>query len=171
MFNKDFLINIIKIIIFALLQVFVFNHINFLGSYQPYIYIVFVFFYPPYQNKYALLILAFLLGLMIDIFEYTGGIHAFALTLIAFIRNPIIKLLAGKQEYEMEFFTFHSLSFAQWIFYLSILTCLHHLILLTLENFKLEGITPTLLKALINSGITLVFVFIYKIIFKNKVGI
>lgn len=171
MFNKDFLINLLKIIILALLQVFVFNHINFLGSYQPYIYIVFIFFYPPYQNKYAFLILAFLLGLMIDVFEYTGGIHAFALTLIAFIRNPMIKLLAGKQEYEMEFFTFNSLSFAQWIFYFTILTCLHHVILLTLENFKFEGIVPVLLKALINSGITLVFVFIYKILFKNKVGI
>ena len=69
MFNKDFFINLIKIIILALLQVFVFNHINFLGSYQPYIYIIFVLFYPPSQNKYALLILSFLLGLTIDCHE------------------------------------------------------------------------------------------------------
>ncbi|MDM1546585.1 rod shape-determining protein MreD [Empedobacter falsenii] len=171
MFNKDFLINIIKIIVLALLQVFVFNHINFLGSYQPYIYIVFVLFYPPYQNKYALLILSFMLGLMIDIFEYTGGIHAFALTLIAFLRNPIIKLLAGKQDYEMEFFSFNSFSFAQWLFYLIILIVAHHIILLLLENFKPSGIGPLMLKALINSGITFVFVFIYKILFKNKVGV
>ena len=101
MFNKDFLINLIKIIILALLQVFVFNHINFLGSYQPYIYIVFVLFYPPSQNRYALLSLSFLLGMIIDIFEYTGGIHTFAITFVAFLRNPIIKLLAGKQDYEI----------------------------------------------------------------------
>ncbi|MFV0158011.1 rod shape-determining protein MreD [Empedobacter falsenii] len=171
MFNKDFLINIIKIIILALLQVFVFNHINFLGSYQPYIYIVFVLFYPPSQNKYALLILSFLLGLMIDIFEYTGGIHAFALTFIAFLRNPIIKLLAGKQDYEMEFFSFSSFSFAQWLFYLVILILALHVVLLLLENFKPSGIGSLMLKALINSGITFVFVFIYKILFKNKVGV
>ena len=67
MFNKDFFINLIKIVVLALLQIFVFNHINFLGSFQPYFYIVFVLFYPPYQNKYALLILSFLLGLTIDI--------------------------------------------------------------------------------------------------------
>ena len=171
MFNKDFFINLIKIIILALLQVFVFNHINFLGSYQPYIYIIFVLFYPQSQNKYALLILSFLLGLTIDIFEYTGGIHTFALTFVAYLRNPIIKLLAGKQDYEMEFFSFSSFSFAQWLFYMIILILTHHIILLLLENFKLTGIGPLLIKALISAGITFVFVFIYKILFKNKVGI
>ena len=171
MFNKDFFINLIKIIILALLQVFVFNHINFLGSYQPYIYIIFVLFYPPSQNKYALLILSFLLGLTIDIFEYTGGIHTFALTFVAYLRNPIIKLLAGKQDYEMEFFSFSSFSFAQWLFYMIILILTHHIILLLLENFKLTGIGPLLIKALISAGITFVFVFIYKILFKNKVGV
>ncbi len=171
MFNKDFFINLIKIVVLALLQIFVFNHINFLGSFQPYFYIVFVLFYPPYQNKYALLILSFLLGLTIDIFEYTGGIHAFALTFVAFLRNPIIKLLAGKQDYEMEFFSFKSFSFAQWLFYMVILLVGHHIVLLLLENFKLSGVGPLLIKALINIGVTLVFVFIYKILFKNKVGV
>ncbi len=154
-----------------MLQFFVFYHINFLGSYQPYIYIIFVLFYPPSQNKYALLILSFLLGLTIDIFEYTGGIHTFALTFVAYLRNPIIKLLAGKQDYEMEFFSFSSFSFAQWLFYMIILILTHHIILLLLENFKLTGIGPLLIKALISAGITFVFVFIYKILFKNKVGI
>ncbi|MBS7333060.1 MAG: rod shape-determining protein MreD, partial [Weeksellaceae bacterium] len=75
MYNKDFFINIITILLLALAQVFIFNHINFLGSYQPYIYVVFVLFYPPYQSRYLLLLLAFILGLSIDILEYTGGIH------------------------------------------------------------------------------------------------
>lgn len=171
MFNKDFLINLIKIIVLALLQVFVFNHINFLDSYQPYVYIVFVLFYSPNQNKYALLILAFLLGLMIDTLEYTGGIHAFALTLIAFFRGGIIKVLAGKQDYEMEFFSFKSFSFIQWLFYLVILILLHNFILFFLENFKIQGLAPLAINALINSALTLVFVFIYKILFKNKVGV
>ena len=62
MYNKDFFFNIINIILLALAQVFIFNHINFLGSYQPYIYIVFVLFYPPYANRYLFIFLAFLLS-------------------------------------------------------------------------------------------------------------
>ncbi|QTV06018.1 rod shape-determining protein MreD [Faecalibacter bovis] len=169
MYNKDFFINIITILLLALAQVFIFNHINFLGSYQPYIYVVFVLFYPPYQSRYLLLLLAFILGLSIDILEYTGGIHAFALTFIAFYRNTIIKLLAGKVNFEMEYFNFNSFSISQWIFYLTILIIFHHSVLLLLENFKFTGILTVLTNALISSGITFIFVLIYKILFKNKI--
>ncbi len=115
MFNKDFLINIIKIIVLALLQVFVFNHINFLGSYQPYIYIVFVLFYPPYQNKYALLILSFMLGLMIDIFEYTGGIHAFRINTYRISSKSDVDLWQENKDYEMEFFSFQFVKFCAMV--------------------------------------------------------
>lgn len=169
MYNKDFFINIITIIFLALAQVFVFNHINFLGSYQPYVYVVFVLFYPPYQSRYLLIFLAFILGLSIDILEYTGGIHAFALTFIAYYRNFIIKLLAGKANFEMEYFNFSSFSISQWLFYLAILTLFHHSVLLLLENFKFTGVLTVLTNALISSGITFIFVFIYKILFKNKI--
>lgn len=171
MYNKDLIINIFSIIILALAQVFIFNHVNFLGSYQPYIYIVFVLFYPPYANRYLLIFLAFILGLSIDILEYTGGIHAFAITFVAFYRNTIIKLLSGKANFEMEYFNFNLFSVSQWIFYILILILFHHSILLLLENFKFTGVLNVLTNALISSGITFIFVIIYKILFKNKITI
>ena len=171
MYNKDLFINIFSIIILALAQVFIFNHVNFLGSYQPYIYIVFVLFFPPYANRYLLIFLAFILGLSIDILEYTGGIHAFAITFVAFYRNSIIKLLSGKVNFEMEYFNFNLFSISQWIFYMAILILFHHSILLLLENFKFTGILNVLTNALISSGITFIFVIIYKILFKNKITI
>lgn len=171
MYNKDLFIHIFSIIILALAQVFIFNHVNFLGSYQPYIYIVFVLFYPPYANRYLLIFLAFILGLTIDILEYTGGIHTFAITFVAFYRNSIIKLLSGKVNFEMEYFNFNLFSISQWIFYMAILILFHHSILLLLENFKFTGILNVLTNALISSGITFIFVIIYKILFKNKITI
>jgi rod shape-determining protein MreD len=171
MYNKDLFINIINIILLALAQVFIFNHINFLGSYQPYIYIVFVLFYPPYANRYLFLILAFILGLSIDILEYTGGINAFALTFVAYYRNAIIKLLSGKTNFDMEYFNFNSFSASQWIFYMAIIIIFHHCILLLLENFKFSDLLTVLTNALISSGITFIFVIIYKILFKNKITI
>lgn len=171
MFNKEFLFNLFRILVLCLLQVFVFNHINFLGSYQPNIYLVFILFYPATQSRYALVLLAFVLGLSIDVLENTGGIHAFATTFIAYFRYSIIKLLSGKSNFEIDFFSFSSFSIYQWVFYLSILVLTHHFILLTLENFKFTGILTVFMNALITSGLTLTFVFIYKILFKNKVGI
>ncbi len=171
MYNKDFFFNIINIILLALAQVFIFNHINFLGSYQPYIYIVFVLFYPPYANRYLFIFLAFLLGLSIDILEYTGGINAFALTFVAYYRDSIIKLLFGKANYDMEYFKFSSFSVSQWLFYIAIIILFHHCILLLLENFKFTGLLNVLTNALISSGLTFIFVIIYKILFKNKITI
>lgn len=171
MYNKDFFFNIFLIIVLALAQSFIFNHVNFLGSYQPYIYVVFVLFFPPYQNRYMLVFLAFILGLMVDVLEYTGGIHAFSLTFIAYYRNLIIKLLSGKVNFEMEYFNFNTFSISQWIFYLLILIFFHHSILLVLENFKFTGILKVLSNALISSGITFIFVIIYKILFKNKISV
>ncbi|HEY4539149.1 MAG TPA: rod shape-determining protein MreD [Faecalibacter sp.] len=171
MYNKDLFVNIANIILLALAQVFIFNHINFLGSYQPYIYIVFILFYPPYANRYLFVFLAFLMGLMIDILEYTGGIHAFTLTFVAFYRNLIIKLLSGKVNFEMEYFNFNTFSISQWIFYMAIIILFHHSILLLLENFKFTGILTVLNNALISSGITFIFVIIYKILFKNKISV
>lgn len=171
MFNKEFLFSLVKIAIISLLQVFVFNHINFLGNYQPYIYVIFVLFYPATQSRYTLVILAFILGLTIDVFENTGGIHAFATTFIAYFRYSIIKLLSGKSNFEIDFFSFSSFSIYQWTFYLSILVLTHHFLLLILENFKFTGITTVFINTLITSALTLVFVFIYKILFKNKVGV
>ena len=71
----------------------------------------------------------------------------------------------------MEFFTFKSFSFIQWLCYMAILILIHNIILFFLENFKLQGISPLMIRVLINSGITLVFAFIYKVLFKNKVGV
>lgn len=171
MYNKDFFLNILLIIGLALLQVFVFNHINFMGSFQPYIYIVFVLFYPPYNNRYLFLFLSFILGLSIDILEYTGGIHAFALTFVAFFRNSIIRLLAGKGNFDLEYFKFSSFSISQWIFYSAIVIIFHHFILLILENFKFTGLIEVSRNAIISSGLTFVFVVIYKILFKNKISV
>lgn len=171
MYNKDFFFNILSVIILALAQVFIFNHINFLGSYQPYIYIIFVLFYPPYSNRYVFIFLSFILGLTIDILEYTGGINAFALTFVAYYRNAVIKLLSGKTNFDMEYFKFSSFSTSQWFFYIAIIILFHHCILLVLENFKFSGMLTSLTNALISSAITFIFVIIYKILFKNKITI
>ena len=52
------------------------NHINFLGYINPYIYILFIALFPVKNNRVVLIILSFILGITIDMFLDTGGIHA-----------------------------------------------------------------------------------------------
>ena len=75
-----------------LLQVFILNNINFLGYINPYLYIAFVFFYPLREIRFSFLFLSFLLGLFVDFFSDSGGIHALSILTIAYVRLIFIKI-------------------------------------------------------------------------------
>ena len=70
--------NIFRFIILVLVQVLVLNNIQFLGYINPYIYILFILSLPVRTPRWASLLLAFVLGLTIDIFANTPGMHASA---------------------------------------------------------------------------------------------
>ena len=59
-------------------QVLFLNQIQFSGFVNPYIYILFVMLLPLNAPRYVVLVGAFLLGLSVDIFSNTLGIHSFA---------------------------------------------------------------------------------------------
>ena len=84
--------NIFRFILLVLFQVLVLNNIQFLGYINPYLYILFILSLPVQMPRWFLLVLAFILGLSIDIFSNTLGMHAFATVFVAFFREGIIKL-------------------------------------------------------------------------------
>ena len=90
--------NIFSFIVLILLQVLVLNNVQFLGFLNPYIYILFILSLPVKFPRWITLILGFVLGLIIDIFSNTIGIHAFATVLIAFFRAGIIKLFISSRK-------------------------------------------------------------------------
>ena len=76
----------------VLIQVLALNNIQFLGFLNPYIYILFILSLPVKLPNWITLLLAFVLGLTIDAFSNTMGMHAFATVLVAFLRGGIINL-------------------------------------------------------------------------------
>ena len=62
----------------VLTQVLVLNHIQFSGFVNPYIYVLFVLLLPMGSPRYVVLLLAFFIGLTIDVFSNSPGIHSFA---------------------------------------------------------------------------------------------
>ena len=97
--NKNVL-QIIRFLVLVLFQVLVINHIRLGGYVHPYIYLVFIMLLPFSTPKWQLLVLGFALGLTVDLFTGTPGLHAGATTLMAFSRPSIIKLVSGSQKFE-----------------------------------------------------------------------
>lgn len=168
MVNLRLLINIITIIFLVLLQVFIFNKLVFSNIAVPYVYIIFIILYPPYRNRYLSLVLCFLLGWGVDIFESTGGINAFACLTIGFLSKHIIKMVSGTRFFEIEEFNFGDFNTGQWFFYTTIMVLIHHFLLFLFESFSFTNIQEVLLRTLYSSAFTLVFIFFYLILFRKK---
>jgi rod shape-determining protein MreD len=151
-----------------LLQVFVLNNILFLDFINPYLYVVFVFSYPIKENRIPFLFYCFLLGIFIDFFSDSGGIHAFSIVCIAYIRLFFIRLYFRKVTADYPFFKLKSESFGKVLNYTATLTVIHHFIYFALINFSFINFSSVLLNTLYSSIFTLVLYFLGTTIFTKK---
>ncbi len=129
--------NIIRFVLLLLAQVLLFNSINFLGYINPYPYILFVLLFPVTGNRYALLLSSFLLGLLLDMFCNSGGVHAAAITFLAFVRPNLLRFSFGLS-YEYQTLKISDKITTERITYLLLAILLHHSVLFFLEIARLQ---------------------------------
>lgn len=165
MISRTLFTDLLIMIFLVALQIFVLNRITLFGKFTPVLYPVFVMFYPFFRNKYQFLFLSFLIGLAIDILLYSGGINAFATTLIAYFRTLIFR---SSTDTSTDFFSFQSLQWTQFLLFLFSSIFLHQLFVQYIEFFKFERIFDILLNVLVTSVISFIFIIVYALIFKIK---
>ncbi|MFC2110518.1 rod shape-determining protein MreD [Bacteroidota bacterium] len=146
----------IRFIFLLLLQVLVLNNIDFFGYINPNLYILFVFLYPLEQKRTNFLLLAFLLGLCVDFFSNSGGIHAAATVFIAYIRLYVLKLVLNKSDIDYKLFKLGSQQLAKIIVFISVLTFAHHFIMFYLDYFSFKNINTIAYKSLTTSIFTII---------------
>lgn len=152
-----------------LLQVFILNNILFLGFINPYLYIAFVFIYPLNDNRIPFLFYCFLLGICVDFFSDSGGIHAFSILCIAYVRLFFIRLFFRKVVADYAFFELKSEAFGKVFNYTATLTIIHHFIYFSFANFSFNNFSNVLLNTLYSSIFTLLLYFLGNTIFtKNE---
>ena len=156
-------------ILILLLQILVLNNINFSHTINPYLYITFIFIFPLKKNRFIFLFFTFLYGLILDFFSDTGGIHAFSLLFVAYIRLFFIKLFFKKGNIDYLLFNLNSEAFGQVFNYILTLTLIHHFILISLDNFSFHNMEIILLNTLYSSTFTLVLYFLGSYILRKKI--
>ena len=159
-------IHTIRFIVLLLLQVLLLRHVNFMGYINPYPYILFILLFPVKNNRLVFILLSFLLGLFIDMFLDSGGIHAASAVTIAFIRPAALKFSFGAI-YDHQALKFSNVDLGQRITYISILTVIHHFILFSLEIFNFSKILLVLKNTLFSSIFTILLCLIITIIFSG----
>ncbi len=150
------------------LQVFILNNINFLGYINPYLYIAFIFLYPLEENKFPLLFLSFILGISIDFFSDSGGIHTFSTILIAYTRLFFVRVYFRKIPSDYPFFKLKSESIGKVFNYVVTLTLIHHFIYFSFTSFSFQNLSIVLLNTLYSGTFTLILFFLGTYIFKKS---
>lgn len=159
-----------RFILFVLVQVLILNNIQFSGLINPYLYIMFIIILPFETPNWLLLFTAFALGISIDSFTNTLGMHTSAAVFIAFIRPYVLKIMAPREGYDtgtLPRIKFYGL---QWfIRYSVIITVAHHFFLFYLEVFRLSDFFLTFSRVFLSSIFTMILILItHYLFFKTK---
>jgi rod shape-determining protein MreD len=166
--NSSLFFNLFRFITLLSLQVIVFNNINFFGFISPFPYILFIILYPVNGNKSGLLVASFLLGIILDMFSNSGGIHTTASLLLAYFRPSIFKFAFGVS-YEYQTIKLNDTLTPERFSFLLVAVVLHHLVLFIFEAFQFSLLWDILIRTLLSSIVTLIIcIIIIYLIKPNK---
>lgn len=163
--------NIIRFILFILIQVFVLNQVPPLHHYAtPYLYFLFILWLPFQMGRRTLMILAFTIGLTLDYFTNTPGLHAAPCVLIAYLRPFLINLLIPQEGADTNYEepSIKSMGFAPYFTYVAFLTLMHHSFLFLLEALQFGGFLYFILKTILSLAISLLLILIVELLFVRK---
>lgn len=161
--------NIARFILLILLQVFVLNHILLHEFVTPSIYFLFILLLPFDMPLWSAMISALLLGLCMDIFMNTRGMHAAACVLIAYLRPFVINVLAPKG-FEVPKVTpsVITMGWIPFLIYAAILVFLHHLVFFTLEVFDFHHIFYLAAKILLSTVVSVGLILLFEMLFASS---
>jgi rod shape-determining protein MreD len=122
-------------------------------------YILFVMLLPLSAPRYVVLLSGFLIGLTIDIFSNSLGLHAAATVFIAYIRPFVIRSISDREEEINDYPGLKQNKFSWFLYYSAVMVFFHHFILFYLEIFSFTQFFSTLLRVVLSSLLS-IFVII-----------
>ena len=163
--NSTVLINFVRFILLLAAQIILFNNIDFLGYINPYPYLLFIILFPVNGNKSVLLISSFLLGITMDLFCNSGGVHATSCLLLAYARPYLFKFSFGLS-YEYQTVRLNDVLTPERFSFILISVLLHHITLFILEAFQLVYLVDVLLRTLFSTAFTILICIVLIYIIK-----
>jgi rod shape-determining protein MreD len=166
---REFAKYLMYFVALILLQLLVFNNIDFSGYSNPYVYVLFIILLPFTTPRLVLLLSAFLLGLFVDLFMGTPGVHSSATVLMAFSRPLVMSLFSPREGYQSGTYPRLAQFGVEWfVKYSVMLILIHHFTLFYLEVFSFSQFFNTLFRAFLSSVLTsLIIIFSQFFVFRR----
>lgn len=147
-----------------LLQGLVLNNVHFNGYITPYLYVLFILSLPFSTPNWVVLILGFFLGLFVDVFSSTLGMHVASCVFMAFARNYVLRLIEPRDGYDYNHLPSISDMGSTWyLTYVIVLVLAHHLFLFYVESFRFSQFFFTMGRAILSTIFTVILLLVVQL--------
>jgi rod shape-determining protein MreD len=156
-------------ILLILLQILLFNNIQFSGYVNPYVYVMFILLLPVEIPSWLLLLLSFTTGLIMDFFSGSPGMHSSATVLAGFVRPYVLRVISPRDGYEPGSYpSMLTYGFIWFLTYTLLIVLVHHSALFYLEVFRFADFFRTMLRVLLSSLFSITFILLFEYYRRGK---
>lgn len=160
---------VLRCLLLVILQVLIIQNINLTGYIILLPYVMAILILPFETNKLIVLFAAFLLGVFVDYFYDSSGLHATACTVMGFSRHYVLKYIAPRDGYDVGVRpTVEDMGLEWFLRYAGTLVLIHHFVLFYLEIFRFSEFFWTLLRVILSSMGTLLLIYLIQFLFFNN---
>ena len=153
-----------RYILVMLLQVLLFDQLQLWGACHPYIYLLCLLMMPITLSPIVDMLIGAGIGLIMDVFCNSLGIHTASCILIMFLRPYLLGVILNDKDRLNEQVSLRAIGMEGFIKYTVTLVLIHHLTVFSLAAWSWHHIGFVLLETLVSSAITIFVIIGYNIL-------
>jgi hypothetical protein len=162
------IIQAVSFFIYLFYQVLILKNIVLFNTAFCFLYVAYLFFLPVDSNPLLLMLAGFLLGLTVDVFYDSLGLHAFACVFVMYTRNYWLSSITPQGGYDINDTPSISAHGMQWFLVYTIpLVFMHHAVLFYIEAGGFGMFWFTLWKVITSTIFTTVVTLIVQYLFPS----
>lgn len=140
-------------------------------TFMPYIYPLFILLLPISTPIWFMLLSGFAIGLSVDMFMNTPGVHAAASVFMAFCRIAVLRTILPRKIYEYRNLapTVKTMGWAPFLTYSAVLLLLHHVAYFLIEIWNLQAPMHFVIKLFASLVTSMIFIALYSLLFSKSI--
>jgi hypothetical protein len=153
-------------VLIVLVQGLVVNNIQLNEYLNPMVYPIMIMMLPFEMSAIATMLVALVLGVSVDAFSNTFGLHASAAVFIGYLRPTILKYIQPKEGYDNTLLPIiPDMGIVWFLIYSSVMILLHHLWFFSFEILRFDLILLILGKTFLSFILSLLLIIVFQYIF------
>lgn len=164
----NYLYKVVWLVGLVLLQGLVLNNLHIAGYATPFLYVVLILKFDKDVRPFVLMLWAFAIGLLVDIFSDTPGMNAAASVLVAFLRPSLLRLLVPREVQETFVLSMRTMGVSVFLNYVVSVVFVHHAVLFLLEFFSLAHPLDLLLRIVSSTFLTVCCIFALELLGREE---